>query len=152
MVPFDAEFGADFRFRFYDDLNFGGYFLLHYFCFCVCLNFGACFAYLPDFCDLKKLRKTNKLRSKTNVTNLLWLFLFLKSWKKCLIFHLHFTQLYASWNCQRILKNYPFWKDDSWFLSEVSKFTSVRNMLDLSLKYWFMEAKIAFWICYGTIE
>ena len=54
ILVFDAEFGADFRFRFYDDLNFGGYFLLlHYCCSCGDLNFDACFAYLPDFYDLK---------------------------------------------------------------------------------------------------
>ena len=31
--------------------------------------------------------------------------------------------------------NLKFFKYDSWFSSEVRKFTSVRNMLDLSLKY-----------------
>ena len=32
---------------------------------------------------------------------------------------------------------------------KLSKFTLVRNMIDLSLKYWFIEAKVVFWICSG---
>ena len=31
----------------------------------------------------------------------------------------------------------------------MSKFSSVRNMLDLSMKYSFNEAKVVFKICYG---
>ena len=46
-------------------------------------------------------------------------------------------------------KKYPFWKFDSWYSSEVSKITSVRNKLNLSLKYWFTEAKIVFCTCQG---
>ena len=76
-------------------------------------------------------------------------FLMVKSWEIILSFYLHFTWLYGSWNHQRILKKHPFWKYDSWFSSEVSKLTSVRNKLNLSLKYWFMEAKIIFRSCYG---
>ena len=61
ILVFDADFGADFHFRFCDDLNFGGYFLLlRCFCSCVDLNFGACFAYLPDFYDLKMKKKSEK--------------------------------------------------------------------------------------------
>ena len=41
-----------------------------------------------------------------------------------------------------------FWKYESWFSSEVSKLTLVQNKLNLSLKYWVMEAKVFFWICY----
>ena len=46
-------------------------------------------------------------------------------------------------------EKYTFSKYDSWFPSEVSKLTSGRNMLDLPLKCLFMEAKFAFYICYG---
>ena len=45
--------------------------------------------------------------------------------------------------------NLEFWKYDSWFPSEESKLTSVRNKLKLSLKYWFFEAKVGIWVCYG---
>ena len=40
-------------------------------------------------------------------------------------------------------------KIDSWFSSEVSKLTSVRDKLNLSLKYWFMEAKNVFCVSHG---
>ena len=33
--------------------------------------------------------------------------------------------------------------------SELSKLTSVRNNLNLTMKYWFMEAKIVFCVCHG---
>ena len=62
---------------------------------------------------------------------------------------LHFTWSYGSWHPQRILKKYPFWKYDSCFSSELSKLASVWNKLNLSLKYWFMEAKIDFCVCHG---
>ena len=45
--------------------------------------------------------------------------------------------------------NLEFWKYDSWFPSEDSKLTSVGNKLKLLLKYWFFEAKVGIWICYG---
>ena len=48
------------------------------------------------------------------------------------------------------MKKSLFWKYDSCFPSaEVSKLTSVRNRPNLSLKYWLLEAKDIFWICYG---
>ena len=47
-------------------------------------------------------------------------------------------------------KNIHFWKDYSWFSSEMSKLTSVRNKLNLLLKYWFIEAKIAFCVFQGS--
>ena len=34
-------------------------------------------------------------------------------------------------------------------IGEMSKLTSVRNKLNLSMKYWFMEAKIVFFTCLG---
>ena len=34
------------------------------------------------------------------------------------------------------------------FSSEVSKFTSVRNQPNSSLKYWFIEARLVFCVCY----
>ena len=46
-------------------------------------------------------------------------------------------------------QNLEFWKYDSWFPSEDSKLTSVGNKLKLLLKYWFFEAKVGIWICYG---
>ena len=46
-------------------------------------------------------------------------------------------------------QNLGFWKYDSWFPSEDSKLTSVGNKLKLLLKYWFFEAKVGIWICYG---
>ena len=87
----------------------------------------------------------SRLRLETNVTKVLSIFHQWKIENNILFFHLNITQLCASWNHQRILKNKQFWKCDSWFPSEVSKFTLVRNMLDLPLKYWFMEAKVVFW-------
>ena len=43
-----------------------------------------------------------------------------------------------------------FWKNSHFENARAdSKFTSVRNMLDLPLKYWFMKAKVVFWMCYG---
>ena len=67
-----------------------------------------------------------------------------------IFFYLHFTWLYGSWTLLRILKKSLFWKYDSCFPSaEVSKLTSVRNRPNLSLKYWLLEAKDIFWICYG---
>ena len=59
-----------------------------------------------------------------NNTNLNSIFCLIKVQKLILFFHLHFTWLCGSWHHQRILKKYPFWKNDSWFSTEVSKFTS----------------------------
>ena len=42
-----------------------------------------------------------------------------------------------------------FWKQDSWFPSDVSKLPSVWNKLNLSLKYWCIEARLVFCTCYG---
>ena len=72
-------------------------------------------------------------------------FVMVYSSENSLFLYLHFS----SWNHKRILKNYPFWKCNSWFSSEVSKLASVRNKLIMSLKYWFMEAKNVFRSCYG---
>ena len=63
--------------------------------------------------------------------------------------YLHIPLLCGSWDHQRILSKQPKWKYDSWFPSEVSKLTSARNKLNLSLKYWFLKANVVFWICYG---
>ena len=71
----------------------------------------------------------------------------MKSSESISFFYLHFTWLFGSWNHQRTLKKQPFWKYYSWFSSEVSKLTSVRNKLNLTLKYWFMEAKNVFRMC-----
>ena len=76
---------------------------------------------------------------KRNIRNLL-----MRSSEIALFFYLHFTWLYDSWHFQRIWKKYPFWKYDSWFSSEMSKLTSVRNELNLSWKYWFIEQKLFF--------
>ena len=46
-------------------------------------------------------------------------------------------------------KKLPFWKFVSCFPSTLWKLTSVRKKLNLSLKYWFMEAKVVFWMCHG---
>ena len=85
-----------------------------------------------------------------NNTNLNSIFCLLKGQKLILFLYLHFTWLCGSWHHQRILKKYPFWKCESCFPSEASKFTLVGKKLNLSLKYWFREAKIVFWMCYGT--
>ena len=45
--------------------------------------------------------------------------------------------------------NIGFLGKGSCFLSQVSKLTSARNKLNLSMKYWFLEANVVFWICYG---
>ena len=66
--------------------------------------------------------------------------------------YLHIPLLCGSWDHQRILWKQPKWKYDSWFSSEVSKLTLARNKLNLSLKYWFLEANVVFWICYGHKE
>ena len=51
-----------------------------------------------------------------------------------------------SFSCHRFDQNTNeiFLKYDSWFPSEVSKFTSVRNMLDLPLKYCSLKQKLSF--------
>ncbi len=45
--------------------------------------------------------------------------------------------------------NLEFWKYDSWFPSDVSKLTSVWNKLNLSLKYWCIEARLVSCTCYS---
>ena len=50
---------------------------------------------------------------------------------------------------KEVWKNIHFENKTAGFSSEVSKFTSVRNKLNLSLKYWFMEAKIVFYGYHG---
>ena len=75
--------------------------------------------------------------------------LMIKHSETILFSYLHISLLCGSWNHKRILKKKPFWKYDGWFCSEESNFTSVRNMLYLSLKYWFMNTKNVFWIFYG---
>ena len=94
---------------------------------------------------------SSRLLFKTNVTKVISINVLVKSSEKTLFFYLYFTWLCGSWKLKRILKNKPFWKYDSWFSSEVANFTSVRNMLVLSLKYWFMKAKVVFWVCYCPI-
>ena len=42
-----------------------------------------------------------------------------------------------------------FWKYDSWFPSGMSKLTSVWNKLNMSLKHWYIEARLVFCTCYG---
>ena len=69
-----------------------------------------------------------------------------------LFFHLHISLLCGSWDPQRIFQKEQFWKYDSWFSSEVSKLTSVRNNLNLSRKYWFMEAKNVYWTYHAPIK
>ena len=66
-----------------------------------------------------------------------------------LFFYLHFTWLSGHKMIKEFLKNINFWKYDNTFSSELSKLTSVRNKLNLALKYWFMEAKDVCRICYG---
>jgi hypothetical protein len=53
---------------------------------------------------------------------------------------------------REFLEKKAFWTYNSWFSSEVSKPTLVRNKTNLSLKYWFFEAKYVFWIYYGPKE
>ena len=76
-------------------------------------------------------------------------FLIVKSSDMILFFYLHFTWLCGHEIIKEFLKNINFWKYDNCFSSEVSKLTSVRNKLNLPLKYWFMEAKDVCRICYG---
>ena len=45
--------------------------------------------------------------------------------------------------------NPEFWKYDGWFPSDVSRLTSVWNRLNLSLKYWCIEARLDFYASYG---
>jgi hypothetical protein len=77
------------------------------------------------------------------VTTLNSNFLMVYSSENILFLYLHFTWVYGSWNHQRILDFFFFWKYDSWFSSEVSKLALVRNKLIMSLNYWFMEAKMS---------
>ena len=76
-------------------------------------------------------------------------FLMVKSSEMILFFYLHFTWLCGHEIIKEFLKNINFWKYDNCFSSELSKLTSVRNKLNLPLKYWFMEAKIDFCVCHG---
>ena len=61
-----------------------------------------------------------------NNTNFNSIFCLIKSSKLILFFYLHFTWISGSWHHQRILKKWPFWKNDSWFSSKESKLTSVK--------------------------
>ena len=47
-------------------------------------------------------------------------------------------------------KNSPFENENvtAFFPSEVSKLTSVRKRLTLSLKYWFFEPRVVIWLCF----
>ena len=66
-----------------------------------------------------------------------------------LFFYQHFTWLCGHEIIKEFKKYILFWKYDNCFSSEVSKLTSVRNKLNLPMKYWFMEAKYVCRICYG---
>ena len=105
------------------------------------LNFGQEYFWIFLPCMLNRYARNESDKSFINF--------FIQISKDIWSFYPHFTWLCASWNHQRILKKYPFWICESCFSSYVSKFTSVRNMLDLSLKYWFMEAKIVSCVCHG---
>ena len=78
------------------------------------------------------------------------IFYWVKTSENTLFFSLHFTWLYDSWNHQRVLEKWPFWKYDSWLPSETSKITSARNRLNLPLNCWFLHANVVFWLCYGS--
>ena len=71
-----------------------------------------------------------------------------KSTENIIFFNLHFTWLFGSWNYQKKIARY-FENRRAKFPFEVSKLTSLRNKLNLSIKYWFMEAKLVFCICLG---
>ena len=60
-------------------------------------------------------------------------------------FKLFFTSILPDYLAHDITRE--FWKYDGCFSPQVSKLTSVWNKHKLSLKYWFMEAKIVFCIC-----
>ena len=107
-------------------------------------NMGAIGCQLYCFLGIDRL----KMKEKMYIQNFYW-------WKVqnlFLYFHLHVTWLYGSWYHQKNLEKKAFWKYDSWFSSEVSKITSVGNKTNLSLIYWFLEAKYIFWISYGPKE
>ena len=100
-------------------------------------------------CEILSLDQRYKLCLVKKDTKFNQVFCLIKSPEIIFIFYQNFTWLYGARNHQRILKKYPFLKYDHWFPYKVSKFTLVRNMIDLSLKYWFIEAKVVFWICSG---
>ena len=83
------------------------------------------------------------------VTILLSRFLMVKSSEMILFFYLHFTWFNGHKIIKEFWKNIHFWEYDNCFSYEVSKLTSVRNKLNLPLKYWFMEVKDVRRICYG---
>ena len=85
----------------------------------------------------------------SNVTKVYLQKLLVKSSQIVLFFYLHFTWICVSWLTKEFWKNIHSWKCDSWFSSEVSKLTSLRNKFNLPLKYWFMEAKIVFCTWHG---
>ena len=58
-----------------------------------------------------------------------------KSSEMILFSYLHFTSVYGHKIIKEFLKNINFSKYDNSFSSEVSKLTSVRNKLNLPLKY-----------------
>ena len=92
---------------------------------------------------------TNKDWPGKKVTILKSRLLMVKSSEMILFFHLHFSSLYGHKIIKEFFLNIHFWKYDNCFSSEVSKLTSVRNKLNLPLKYWFMEAKDVCRICYS---
>ena len=87
----------------------------------------------------------SKIKEKMYIQN----FLLMKSSKKYFIFSSACNLIIWLMISPKNLKKKAFWKYDSWFSSEVSKLTSVGNKTNLSLKYWFFEAKVVIWIWYG---
>ena len=91
---------------------------------------------------ITKLDSDSKRISKSFIN-----FSIMKSSKKYFL-----SAFYLIMCLMKSLKNFEkiaIWKNESWFPYKGSKLTSARNMLDLPLKYWFMEAKVFFWICFG---
>ena len=58
------------------------------------------------------------------------------------------------WRPKRVTIYFPIFylvksSDNNWFPSWVSKFSSVRNKLNLTMRYWLMEANIVFCVWHG---
>ena len=85
-----------------------------------------------------------------NMTQVKWKFLFMKSSKAHFIFLPAFYLIMWLMISPKNFEKIAILKIQQLFSSEVSKFTSVWNKSNLSLKYWFIEARFVFCICYGS--
>ena len=113
------------------------------------LNFFNFHALKPVCPKTKHQWRDFKVWSIKNNTNLNSIFCLVKSSKIGFFFSPAFYLIMWLMTLQKNFEKIAILKIWELFSFELSKLTSVRKKLNLSLKYWFMEAKFVFWMCYG---